>query len=107
TYELPDGRLVAEGAYWDEGHQMKVFDLPWGRLGVQICRDVRYPEASRAAALGGAEVIVNLSAAMEERSDSWDVLSRARAMENQAWFVMASVVGHQKDARLSGGSRVV
>ncbi len=107
TYELPDGRLVAEGAYWDEGDATRVFDLPWGRVGIQICRDLRYPEVSRAAAVAGAEVIVNLSAAMEERADSWDVLSRARAMENQAWFVMASVVGHQKDSRLAGGSRVV
>lgn len=107
TFELPDGRFVMEGAYWDSGTAFKVFDLPWCRIGLQICRDVRYPEASRVVAVAGAEVIINLSAALEERADSWNLLSCARAAENQAWFVMASVVGIQKDTRLSGGSRVV
>lgn len=107
TFELPSGGLVMEGAYWDDGSEMKVFDLPWCRIGLQICRDVRYPEASRAVVLAGAEVIVNLSAALEERTASWDLLSRTRAVENQAWFVMASVVGGQKETRLVGASRVV
>jgi predicted amidohydrolase len=68
---------------------------------------MRFPEASRVLALKGAEIIVNLAAAVEEALESWDYFARARAAENLSWFVMASVVGTQKDIHLFGGSRIV
>jgi predicted amidohydrolase len=107
NFELPSGRLVLEGVYWDIGRQFRVFDLPWARVGLQICRDVRYPEASRQLTLMGAEVIINLSAAAAVRTDSWQYFALTRAAENQVWFAMTSVVGQQKDDQLFGGSRVI
>ena len=107
NFPLPDGRLATEAIYWDIGREYRVFDLPWCRVGLQICRDVRYPEASRTLTLMGAEVIVNLSAAVEVRHDSWDYFTRTRANENQVWFAMTSVVGPQEGFQLFGGSRVV
>lgn len=107
NFALPSGRLVLEGVYWDIGRHFRVFDLPWARVGLQICRDVRYPEASRQLTLMGAEVIINLSAAAAVRTDSWQYFALTRATENQAWFAMTSVVGTQKDDELFGGSRVI
>lgn len=107
NFPLPDGRLATEAIYWDVGREYRVFDLPWCRVGLQICRDVRYPEASRTLTLMGAEVLVNLSAAVEVRVDSWEYFSRTRANENQVWFAMTSVVGPQLDFQLFGGSRIV
>lgn len=107
NFALPDGRLATEAIYWDVGREYRVFDLPWGRVGLQICRDVRYPEASRTLTLMGAELIINLSAAVEVRADSWEYFSRTRANENQVWFAMTSVVGPQLDFQMFGGSRIV
>ena len=107
NFALPDGRLATEAIYWDVGHEYRVFDLPWCRVGLQICRDVRYPEASRTLTLMGAEVLVNLSAAVEVRVSSWEYFSQTRANENQLWFAMTSVVGPQLDFQLFGGSRIV
>jgi predicted amidohydrolase len=99
--------LSNEPRRWDPGSEYRVFDTPWCRLGLQICRDVRYPEASRTLTLMGAELIVNPSAAVEARSDSWQYFCQTRANENQVWFAMTSVVGQQKEFMLFGGSRVV
>jgi predicted amidohydrolase len=107
NFPLPDGRLATEAIYWDVGHEYRVFDLPWCRVGLQICRDVRYPEASRTLTLMGAELVINLSAAVEVRHDSWEYFTRTRANENQVWFAMTSVVGPQEGFQLFGGSRIV
>jgi predicted amidohydrolase len=107
TLPLFDGRIVLEGAIWRPGRSYKVFDTPVGYIGLQVCRDIRFPEASRVLALKGAEVIVNLSAAAEMRASSWSYFTQARAAENLTWLAMASVVGVQKDSRLFGGSRIV
>jgi predicted amidohydrolase len=107
TFPLFDGRVALEGAIWRPGREYKVLDTPAGRIGLQICRDIRFPEASRVLALKGAELIVNLSAAAQVRVDSWDYFTRARAAENLVWLAMTSVVGGQRDSRLFGGSRIV
>ncbi len=107
TFPISNGRYAMEGAFWRPGKTYRVIETPLGRLGFQICRDMRFPEASRVLALKGAEIIVNLAAAVEEALESWDYFARARAAENLSWFVMASVVGTQKDIRLFGGSRIV
>ena len=107
TFPLPDGRVATEAIYWDIGREYRVFDLPWCRVGLQICRDVRYPEASRTLTLMGAELIINLSAAIQVREDSWEYFTRTRANENQVWFAMTSVVGPQEGFQLFGGSRVI
>jgi predicted amidohydrolase len=107
TFPILDGRFALEGAIWRSGRTYKVFETPLGHIGLQICRDIRFPEASRVLALRGAEVIVNLSAAAEVRIGSWNYFTQARAAENLAWLAMTSVVGVQKDFRLFGGSRIV
>ncbi|MDQ7840521.1 MAG: carbon-nitrogen hydrolase family protein [bacterium] len=71
-----------------------VVETPLGRLGLQICYDVRFPEWSRLLALGGAEVIVMptswVSGPLKE--DHWVTLVRARAIENVCWFVAANQI---------------
>jgi predicted amidohydrolase len=71
-----------------------VVETPLGRLGLQICYDVRFPEWSRLLALGGAEVIVVptswVSGPLKE--DHWVTLVRARALENTCWFVAANQI---------------
>lgn len=109
NFVLPDGKIATEMVYWDVGDVYRVFDTPWCRLGLQICRDVRYPEASRVLTLLGAEVIVNSTAAPVVDGPDWRVehFSTTRAIENQVWFAMAGVLGSQRDMKMLGRSRLV
>ena len=110
NFVLPDGTVATEMVYWDVGHAYQVFDTPWCRVGLQICRDVRYPEASRVLTLLGAELIVNSTAApVVKRPEEWRVehFSTTRAIENQVWFAMSGVLGEQRDMTMLGNSRLV
>jgi len=110
NFVLPDGQVATEMVYWDVGREYRAFDTRMGRIGLQICRDVRYPEASRTLTLMGAELIVNVTAApVVNRPQDWRVehFSTTRAHENQVWFVMVGVLGDHPDMPLLGGSRIV
>ena len=74
-----------------------------GTLGVAICYDLRFPELFRTLVERGAEVLLVPSAWPAARRDAWDALSRARAVENQAYVVACDGAGK----RILGHSRVV
>ncbi len=99
--------IVAEKSCYSPGNEIPVFDTPLGRIGIQVCYDIWFPEVTRVQTLKGAQLIVNTSAAVSPFEESWDILLRARAMENQIWLALTSVVGKQRDYNLFGGSRVV
>ena len=110
NFVLPDGQIATEMVYWDIGYVYRVFDTPWCRIGLQICRDVRYPEASRVLTLLGAELIINSTAApVVERPNEWRVehFSTTRAVENHVWFAMVGVLGDQRGMRMTGNTRLV
>jgi nitrilase len=65
-----------------------VADTPWGRIGLSICYDLRFPELYRELARQGAEVIFAPSSFTARTGQAhWDVLTRARAIENQCYVV--------------------
>jgi predicted amidohydrolase len=99
-------KLAAEKVWWSPGNELPVFDTRYGRIGVEICYDVWFPEVARTLALKGAELIVNVSAAVCGFENTWDHLLFARSVENNVWYLHVSVVGLQKDFRLFGGSRL-
>lgn len=84
--------LESEGTRAGDG--VRVVEAAGVRLGLSICYDLRFPELFRALALGGAEVVA-LPAAFTERTgrDHWEVLVRARAIEEQVFMVAAGQVG--------------
>ena len=107
SFSVDDDMVATEGSFYSPGKEIEVFMTPFATLGVQICYDVHFPEMSRVLTLKGAEVIINLSAAVSGFEKFWDVLLPVRAEENRLWYVMNSVVGQQKDSKLFGGSRVI
>ncbi len=107
TFPIDDGTLATEGCFYSPGQEIGVHDTPFGTVGIQICYDVHFPEVSRVLALKGAEVIINLSAALAGYERFWDALLPVRAEENRIWYVMSSVVGQQRETVFFGGSRVV
>jgi N-carbamoylputrescine amidase len=104
---LFDGnRLAKERLYWSPGNSLPVWDTSAGRLGIEICYDVMFPEVARSLALLGAEVIINVSAAVVGFETFWDHTLPTRATENSIWYLHVSVVGKQRDTDLFGGSRL-
>ncbi len=88
------------------GDELPVFDTPLGRIAIEICYDLRFPELTRALALQGAEIVAQpTNWPMEARSNA-DVLTRARAHENRVFLLTANRVGRERDAQFCGWSQV-
>jgi predicted amidohydrolase len=77
-------------------------------LGLSVCYDLRFPELYRALVLSGAQVIVVPSAfTLPTTRDHWEVLLRARAIENQCFLVAANQVGVHPPGNASGGRSMI
>jgi predicted amidohydrolase len=104
-----DGAVYAESSTEDPGDEIVVSDLAGGlRLGLSVCYDLRFPELYRILALRGAEVFSIPSAfTLPTTRDHWEVLVRARAIENQCFVVAANQVGHHPGGLRSGGRSLI
>jgi len=77
-------------------------------LGLSICYDLRFPELYRILAVRGAEVIVVPSAfTLATTRDHWELLLRARAIENQCFVVAANQIGRHPPGPRSGGRSLI
>lgn len=90
------------------GEQLVVTDTPLGVTGLATCYDLRFPELFRALTESGATAFLMSSGWPLARIAHWDVLTRARAIEDQAWVVACNEVGVQgADGVILGGHSVV
>lgn len=116
----PDGRLVVtyrkihlfgfeggETTLMSGGDELVVVDTPLGPTGLATCYDLRFPELFRALQEGGATAVLLTSGWPSPRIEHWDVLTRARAIENQVWFIACNEVGSQPGIDLGGHSVVI
>ena len=104
-----DGVLYAESDHEEPGDEVVVSELAEGvPLGLSICYDVRFPELYRALSDRRAEVIVIPSAfTLTTTRDHWEVLVRARAIENQCFVVGANQIGAHPPGNRSGGRSLI
>jgi len=89
------------------GGPYEVHDLPIGKVGVLICYDLRFPEAARALALAGAQVIALPTNWPEKSHIQPDVFTRSRAAENHVYILAANRVGNERAAHFLGRSQIV
>ncbi|HOP41715.1 MAG TPA: carbon-nitrogen family hydrolase [Geobacteraceae bacterium] len=87
--------LLHEDDHLAAGDALTVVETPWGRIGLSICYDIRFPELFRSYALQGVRLVLSPSAFPHPRLDHWRVLSRARAIENQMFLVGVNRVGSE------------
>ena len=92
--QLSDGEVYRESAAFRPGTQAVVADTPWGRLGLTICYDLRFPHLHRALAQAGAQVILQPAAFTVPTGQAhWHVLLRARAIETGCFVLAAAQCG--------------
>ena len=94
--ELEDSPRVVESRWFAPGSEICVTETPLGRLGQSICYDLRFPELYRNLADQGADILVVPAAFTEKTGRAhWEVLLRARAIENQAFVIAPNQFGEQ------------
>ena len=104
-----DGMLYAESEHEEAGDEVVVSDLADGtKLGMSVCYDVRFPELYRLLAVRGAEIVSIPSAfTLATTRDHWEVLLRARAIENQCFVVAPNQIGSHPGGYRSGGRSMI
>ncbi|MEU8265300.1 carbon-nitrogen hydrolase family protein [Micromonospora sp. NPDC048999] len=103
--EIPGRVSYRESAEVSPGDQPVVVDVEGLRVGLSICYDLRFPELYRQlAAEGGAELLVVPAAFMMHTGrDHWEILLRARAIENQCFVAAAGQTGDHEPGRTCFG----
>jgi predicted amidohydrolase len=98
-----------ESEHEDAGSEIVVSSTAYGvELGLSICYDLRFPELYRILALRGARVLLVPAAfTLATTRDHWELLLRARAIENQAFVVAANQIGEHPPGRHSGGRSMI
>jgi predicted amidohydrolase len=107
--DLASGESYRESRNYRPGEVAVTADLPWGRLGLTICYDLRFPALYRALAEAGSSFLAIPSAFTKQTGQAhWHVLNRARAIENGA-FVFAAAQGglHENGRETFGHSLIV
>jgi predicted amidohydrolase len=106
--DLPDGESYRESANYQPGETAVISDLPWGRIGLTICYDVRFPALYRALAESGASFLTVPSAFTRKTGEAhWHTLLRARAIENGCFIFAAAQAGRHENNRETFGHSLI
>lgn len=105
---LPDGSTRGESQRVYPGNQVVDVKTRLGHFGLTVCYDLRFPELYRLLALQGAEVLfIPANFMMLTGKDHWEVLLRARAIENGCYVIAAAQMGRKRDNEDSYGASMV
>ena len=106
--ELADGESYRESTTYRPGETAVLAEMPWGRLGLTVCYDLRFPSLYRALAEAGAQFFSIPSAFTKQTGEAhWHVLMRARAIETGSFVLAAAQGGHHENGRDTFGHSIV
>jgi predicted amidohydrolase len=106
--DLANGESYRESRSYRPGEIAVVADLPWGRLGLSVCYDLRFPALYRALAEAGSSFLAIPSAFTRQTGEAhWHVLNRARAIENGSFVLAAAQGGKHENGRETFGHSLV
>ena len=113
----PEGPI---GTYWKthlpflgvdrfttSGDELPVWDTPLGRVGVEICYDLRFPEVTRTLALKGADLVAHPTNFPMAAKVQTELITVARAAENRIYLLTANRVGKERTGEFCGWSQIV
>ena len=106
--DVGDGVSYRESDAVAPGHEVVCADAPFGKVGLSVCYDLRFPELYRKLSRKGAQVLcVPAAFTLMTGKDHWEVLLRARAIENQAYVLAPAQHGRHGEKRLTYGHAMV
>ncbi len=106
--DLAGGESYRESRLYRPGAAARTAELPWTKLGMTICYDVRFPNLYRVLAKSGASMIAVPAAFTQTTGQAhWHVLVRARAIETGAYVIAAAQAGHHEDGRDTYGHSMI
>ena len=106
--DLAGGESYRESRNYRPGEQAVLTDLPWARLGLTVCYDLRFPALYRALAEAGATMLAIPSAFTKQTGEAhWHVLIRARAIENGSFVFAAAQGGKHESGRDTYGHSLI
>jgi len=106
--DLDNGESWRESATYEPGTKAVVAALPFGRLGLAVCYDLRFPQLFNAEALAGADILTVPAAFTRQTGEAhWHALLRARAIENGAFVIAAAQGGRHEDGRETFGHSMI
>ncbi|WP_157217598.1 carbon-nitrogen hydrolase family protein [Flavisphingomonas formosensis] len=106
--DLATGESWRESAAYVAGRRAVVADTPWGKLGLSICYDLRFPALYAALTNAGAQIIAIPAAfTVPTGIAHWHVLLRARAIEAGVFVIAAAQCGRHEDGRETYGRSMV
>jgi deaminated glutathione amidase len=106
--DLPNGESWRESAVYHPGDRAVIAETPFARLGITICYDLRFPQLFRTLSHAGATVLTAPAAFTRLTGEAhWQVLQRARAIENGAFMISAAQAGTHADGRETYGHSII
>jgi len=106
--DLAGGESYRESRNYRPGELAVLADLPWGRLGLTVCYDLRFPALYRALAEAGATMLAIPSAFTRQTGEAhWHVLMQARAIENGSFVFAAAQGGQHENGRDTYGHSLI
>ena len=106
--DLDGGESYRESKAYEPGDHSTLVETPWGKLGMTICYDLRFPHLYRGLAHAGAGLF-SIPAAFTKPTGGahWHVLMRARAIENACFVISPAQCGHHGEGRLTYGHSLI
>ncbi|MAP94254.1 MAG: amidohydrolase [Ponticaulis sp.] len=106
--EVDDGQSYRESKAYKPGDQFAVADTDFGKIGMSICYDLRFPYLYRAMAMAGADIFTCPAAFTYVTGKAhWHVLLRARAIENGSFVIAPAQAGQHEDGRRTFGHSLI
>jgi predicted amidohydrolase len=106
--DIADGARYRESETIEPGKELVVAPTPLGQFGLSICYDLRFPELYRALSARGAEILcVPAAFTLHTGRDHWEVLLRARAIENLCYVIAPAQYGQHSERRVTYGHALI
>jgi predicted amidohydrolase len=89
------------------GDELSVYETPLGRIGLEICYDLRFPEVTRTLALKGADIVAHPTNFPLAARPQTEFITRARAAENRVYLLTSNRIGKERRGEFCGWSQIV
>ncbi|MEL7654902.1 MAG: carbon-nitrogen hydrolase family protein [Bacillota bacterium] len=107
--------FASEKEFFRAGCSYPVFNTSVGKLGMMICWDTAFPEVARSLALNGADLLIvstnwekpYLTSVVTKNQQDWDLVTRARALDNCMYLVSANRIGFDESLGFFGRSNII